>query len=48
MKGRLQWHYGPTEKDPDPGSMWCDDCGAEVWCFDGDYICRGCGRQGGE
>lgn len=41
----LRWHYGPTEADPNPGSMWCYDCGAEVWVFDEGYICRGCGRQ---
>lgn len=43
--GELDWHYGPTEADPDPGKMWCFSCGGEVWAFDGGYICRVCGHQ---
>lgn len=41
----LRWHYGPTATDPNPGSMWCDDCSGEVWILEDGYICRGCGRQ---
>jgi len=44
----LRWHYGPTESDPYPGSMWCYDCGAQVWCFEDGYICSGCKRQSEE
>ena len=49
----LAWHYGPTAEDPNPGSMWCCDCGNEVWYLksgpgEGGYICRGCGRQADE
>jgi hypothetical protein len=40
----LRWHYGPTDADPNPGAMWCYDCGSEVWVFEEGYICRGCGR----
>lgn len=42
--GRLSWHYGPTATDPDPGKMWCDDCGGEVSVLEGVCICS-CGRQ---
>ncbi len=42
--GALRWHYGPTDTDPDPGKMWCDDCGGEVVGFSEGYIC-GCGRS---
>jgi hypothetical protein len=42
----LQWHYGPTDADPDPGKMRCDDCGGEVYALEGGYICSGCERQG--
>jgi hypothetical protein len=46
---KLQWHYGPTATDKDPGKMWCYDCAKEVlWLYDekphGGYICLGCGR----
>lgn len=41
----LRWSYGPTETDPDPGSMWCEDCGGQVCVFkDGVYVCD-CGRR---
>jgi len=40
--GEFRWHYGPTETDPYPGSMWHYDCGLEVMTFEGAYIC-GCG-----
>jgi hypothetical protein len=40
----LRWHYGPTATDPDPGKMWCCDCGGEVMIFDDAYVCS-CGRQ---
>lgn len=42
----LRWHYGPTDKDPDPGRVWCDDCGGEVYFFKEGGICSGCGQQG--
>ena len=41
----LRWHYGPTETDPDPGSMWHYNCGGEVWIIEDGYICRKCGQQ---
>lgn len=51
----LDWHYGPTPTDPDPGKMWCYDCGGEVWWFKngppndgGGYICTKCSRTGDE
>ncbi len=43
--GPLEWHYGPTDADPDRGKMWCDGCGAEVYALEGGYICSGCDRQ---
>jgi hypothetical protein len=43
--GPLEWHYGPTGADPDPGKMWCRGCGAEVYAIEGGYICSGCDRQ---
>jgi hypothetical protein len=42
--GRLDWHYGPTATDPEPGRMWCNDCGGEVYGFKEGYVCNGCGR----
>lgn len=41
----LHWHYGPTAADPNPGSMWCDACEAEVLSIDGGHICTGCSAQ---
>jgi Zn finger protein HypA/HybF involved in hydrogenase expression len=41
----LSWFYGPTAADPDPGKMWCRDCGGEVWVFDEVYSCRDCHRE---
>lgn len=39
----LRWHYGPTDADPNPGSMWCYACGGEVWSFkDGTLACTKC------
>ena len=38
------WHYGPTPTHPDPGRMWCNDCGDEVMFFDGVAVCS-CGRS---
>lgn len=40
----LSWHYGPTDTDPNPGSMWHYGCGGEVMLFDGHAVC-GCGAQ---
>lgn len=33
------WHYGPTDKDPDPGKVWCRTCGEEVYFFSEGSIC---------
>lgn len=41
----LNWHYGPTKSDPDPGKMWHYDCGGEVLYLDGGLICALCGQQ---
>jgi hypothetical protein len=41
----MQWHYGPTSDDPNPGAMWHEGCGGEVWILEGGYICRKCGEQ---
>jgi hypothetical protein len=46
--GPLEWHYGPTDTDPNPGAMWCDGCGSEVYALEDGYICSGCDRQAGE
>jgi hypothetical protein len=43
--GPLRWHYGPTDADPNPGAMWCDGCGSEVYALEGGWICSGCDRQ---
>lgn len=40
---RLDWHYGPTEKDADRGKRWHRDCGGEVLCIDDGLVCSGCG-----
>lgn len=39
---KLQWHYGPTATDSDPGKMWCYACGSEVLSIDSVYICGEC------
>lgn len=39
---RLKYYYGPTEKDKDPGKMWCSSCGGEVLGFDEGNICYKC------
>lgn len=49
----LQYHYGPTEQDKDPGKMWCYDCKGEVmWLYDdkphGSYVCTKCSRTAEE
>lgn len=41
----LRWHYGPTDTAPDPGRMWCYDCGHEVYVFREGYVCTGCKRS---
>lgn len=40
----LNWHYGPTAADPEPGKMWHYGCGQEVLIIDDGLIC-GCGAQ---
>lgn len=40
----MNWRYGPTPTDPDPGKMWHDGCGGEVLSIDGGLICS-CGAQ---
>lgn len=50
---KLEWHYGPTPTDKDPGKMWCYGCGKEVmWIKDspteGGYVCTGCGKGSDE
>lgn len=46
MSPRLNWSYGPTEWDSDPGKIWHNDCPGgrgEVWAWkDGSYGCDGC------
>lgn len=42
----LRWHYGPTDYDPTPGTMWCYDCGGVVLIVEGVHGCTGCGREG--
>lgn len=39
MASALRWHWNLD------GDRVCDDCGAEVWTFDGGYICSRCDRQ---
>ncbi len=43
----LDWHYGPTPADPDPGSMWHTGCGRRVYFIDGGHICE-CGAHDDE
>lgn len=43
--GRSWYHYGPTDSDPDPGKMWCYDCGCEVWALGDGLTCRGCDNE---
>lgn len=45
---QLTWHYGPTSEDPDPGKMWHNDCGGEVWTLDEGLVCRKCEQQSEE
>lgn len=45
MSEVLKWHFGPTANDPNPGSMWCDTCGHEVYIIEGSHCCGGCGLQ---
>lgn len=40
----LEWHYGPTKTDPDPGKMWHYGCGLEVLFIEDGEICQ-CGAQ---
>lgn len=41
----LEWHFGPTVDDPDPGSRWHDDCGGRIDVFkDGVFVCA-CGQR---
>jgi hypothetical protein len=39
------WHYGPTAADPDPGKMWCYDCGSWVVNMDDFTSCTGCTNE---
>ena len=41
----FRWHHGPTADDPDPGKLWCYDCGGEVYHLADGVICSGCGKQ---
>jgi hypothetical protein len=41
----MRWHYGPTEKDSDPGTMWHYDCGGWVLACEDGLICAKCGEQ---
>jgi hypothetical protein len=43
--GRSWYFYGPTDSDPDPGKMWCYDCGCEVWALGDGLTCRGCDNE---
>ena len=43
----LQWHYGPTATDPEPGKKWHTGCGGEVMFIDGAEICGKCHMQSG-
>lgn len=42
----LNWHYGPTDWNPDPGRMWHYDCpggrGEVMYDKDGSAYCLGC------
>jgi hypothetical protein len=38
----LNWHYGPTAADPDPGSMWHYGCGGRVYAFKEGHVCSKC------
>jgi hypothetical protein len=40
----LEWHYGPTDANPDPGSRWHDECGGRVDFLEGAHVCD-CGAQ---
>lgn len=41
----LNWHYGPTADNPDPGRRWHYDCGGEVMLIDDGEICMLCDAQ---
>jgi hypothetical protein len=46
--GNLDWYYGPTEWDADPGKMWHRGCPAghgEVWGLEGGYCCSECDAE---
>lgn len=38
----MNWYYGPTLTDPEPGKMWHAVCLGEVLIIDGAYICAKC------
>lgn len=40
--GPLDWFYGPTVTDPDPGNMWHRNCGGRVLVIEEGFICLGC------
>lgn len=41
---KLNWHMGPTPTHPDPGDMWCYDCGGWVVSGDNLLVCTKCGK----
>lgn len=43
----LYWHYGPTDRYPEPDRMWHTGCGKEVLYLDGGFICE-CGATDSE
>jgi len=45
MDHKLDWFYGPTKTDPDPGKMWHRGCGGEVWYLSDGLICSKCHQQ---
>lgn len=43
----LDWHYGPTADNPDPGRMWHRGCGGEVMFIEDRHVCMRCDRNDG-
>lgn len=41
-QSEFEWHYGPTDSNPDHGLMWHTGCGGEVYGFTEGYICSKC------
>ena len=42
----FQWHYGPTEVNPNPALIWHTGCGGEVYVFTEGYACSKCDANG--